>query len=296
MVHNGIEYADMQLIAEAYYILKHGLGLEERKIHEVFASWNEGELNSYLIEITRDILGKVDKETGRPMVELILDTAGQKGTGKWTSQVALDLGVSAPTITEAVYARFISAIKDQRVEASKVLKGPEGKVKANKEDFIEAVRQALFASKICSYAQGFAMMKEASIEYGWDLNFGQIALMWRGGCIIRAQFLDHIKEAFDKDKDLENLLLAPYFKEAVERAQDSFRMVVSEAIRLGLPVAAFSSAISYYDSYRTKTLPANLIQAQRDYFGAHTYQRIDKKGTFHTEWLTEGQKVTSDPV
>jgi len=296
MVHNGIEYADMQLIAEAYYILKHGLGLEERKIHEVFASWNEGELNSYLIEITRDILGKVDKETGRPMVELILDKAGQKGTGKWTSQVALDLGVSAPTITEAVYARFISAIKDQRVEASKVLKGPEGKVKANKEDFIEAVRQALFASKICSYAQGFAMMKEASIEYGWDLNFGQIALMWRGGCIIRAQFLDHIKEAFDKDKDLENLLLAPYFKEAIERAQDSFRMVVSEAIRLGLPVAAFSSAISYYDSYRTKTLPANLIQAQRDYFGAHTYQRIDKKGTFHTEWLTEGQKVTSDPV
>lgn len=296
MVHNGIEYGDMQLISEAYYILKHALGLSAKEMHDVFAEWNKGELDSYLIEITRDILSKVDKETGEPLVELIMDTAGQKGTGKWTSQAALDLGIATPTITEAVFARYISAIKDERIAASKVLSGPDVKFEGNKEEFIEAIRQALFASKICSYAQGFAMMRQASEEYGWDLNFGDIALMWRGGCIIRAQFLETIKDAFDKDPELANLLLAPYFTEAVDKAQANWRLVVSTAINLGLPVPAFSSALAYFDSYRRETLCANMIQGQRDYFGAHTYNRIDKPGTFHTEWLSEDDEVTSDPV
>jgi 6-phosphogluconate dehydrogenase len=299
MVHNGIEYGDMQLISEAYYILKHALGMSAKEMQSVFAEWNKGELDSYLIEITRDILSKVDKETGQPMVDMILDTAGQKGTGKWTSQAALDLGIATPTITEAVFARCISAIKEEREEASKVFKGPEIKFEGDsdaREQFIEAIRQALFASKICSYAQGFAMMREASREYDWDLNFGDIALMWRGGCIIRAQFLDTIKEAFDKQPDLANLLMAPYFKEAVEKAQANWRLVVSTAINMGLPVPAFSSALSYFDSYRRVTLSANMIQAQRDYFGAHTYNRVDKPGTFHTEWLSTDDEVTSNPV
>jgi 6-phosphogluconate dehydrogenase len=296
MVHNGIEYGDMQLISEAYFIMKHTLGMSAKEMHDVFAGWNKGELNSYLIEITRDILSKVDKETGNPMVEMILDTAGQKGTGKWTSQAALDLGIATPTITEAVFARYISAIKDERVAASKVIKGPEAKFEGDKEAFLEAIRQALFASKICSYAQGFAMMKQASIEYGWNLNFGDIALMWRSGCIIRAQFLDTIKDAFDKDPELPNLLLAPYFREAVEKAQANWRLVVSTAVNMGIPVPAFSSALSYFDSYRRASLSANMIQAQRDYFGAHTYNRTDKEGTFHTEWLTPSDEVTSDPV
>ncbi len=296
MVHNGIEYGDMQLISEAYFIMKHTLGMSAKEMHDVFAGWNKGELNSYLIEITRDILSKVDKETGNPMVEMILDTAGQKGTGKWTSQAALDLGIATPTITEAVFARYISAIKDERVAASKVIKGPEAKFEGDKEAFLEAIRQALFASKICSYAQGFAMMKQASIEYGWNLNFGDIALMWRSGCIIRAQFLDTIKDAFDNDPELPNLLLAPYFREAVEKAQANWRLVVSTAVNMGIPVPAFSSALSYFDSYRRASLSANMIQAQRDYFGAHTYNRTDKEGTFHTEWLTPSDEVTSDPV
>ncbi|NLA84107.1 MAG: decarboxylating NADP(+)-dependent phosphogluconate dehydrogenase [Clostridiales bacterium] len=296
MVHNGIEYGDMQLISEAYFIMKHTLGMSAKDMHDVFAGWNKGELNSYLIEITRDILSKVDKETGNPMVEMILDTAGQKGTGKWTSQAALDLGIATPTITEAVFARYISAIKDERVAASKVIKGPEAKFEGDKEAFLEAIRQALFASKICSYAQGFAMMKQASIEYGWNLNFGDIALMWRSGCIIRAQFLDTIKDAFDNDPELPNLLLAPYFREAVEKAQANWRLVVSTAVNMGIPVPAFSSALSYFDSYRRASLSANMIQAQRDYFGAHTYNRTDKEGTFHTEWLTPSDEVTSDPV
>ncbi len=296
MVHNGIEYGDMQLISEAYYIMKHALGLSAKEMHDVFAEWNKGELDSYLIEITRDILSKVDKETGEPLVELIMDTAGQKGTGKWTSQAALDLGIATPTITEAVFARYISAVKDERVAASKVLSGPDVKFEGNKEEFIEAIRQALFASKICSYAQGFAMMRQASEEHGWDLNFGDIALMWRGGCIIRAQFLENIKDAFDKDPNLANLLLAPYFTEAVDKAQANWRLVVSTAVNMGLPVPAFSSALAYFDSYRRETLCANMIQAQRDYFGAHTYNRIDKPGTFHTEWLSEEDEVTSDPV
>ena len=285
MVHNGIEYGDMQLICEAYYIMKNALDMTADEMHEVFAEWNKGELDSYLIEITRDIFARKDQETGEPLVELIMDTAGQKGTGKWTSQTALDLGIAAPTIAEAVFARCISAIKDERVAASKVLSGPDGKYEGDKESFIEAIRQALYASKICSYAQGYAMMREAAREWGWELNFGDIALMWRGGCIIRAQFLQHIKDAFDAEPGLANLLLAPYFKEAVQKAQANWRLVISTATNLGIPVPAFSSALSYYDSYRRDRLSANLIQAQRDYFGAHTYNRTDKEGVFHTEWL-----------
>ncbi len=294
MVHNGIEYGDMQLICEAYYIMKHALGLTAEELHEVFSEWNKGELDSYLIEITSNIFSKVDKETKQPLVELIMDTAGQKGTGKWTSQAALELGIATPTVTEAVFARCLSAIKDQRVAAAKILTGPDGKYEGDRDEFIEAIRQALYASKICSYAQGFAMMREASKEWDWDLKFGEIALMWRGGCIIRAQFLEHIKDAFVENSDLPNLLLAPYFKEAVEKAQPGWRKVVSTATELGLPIPGFSSALSYFDGYRRARLSANLIQAQRDYFGAHTYRRIDKPGVFHTEWLTPGSEVTSD--
>lgn len=294
MVHNGIEYGDMQLICEAYYIMKHALGLTAVELHEVFSEWNKGELDSYLIEITSNIFSKVDKETKQPLVELIMDTAGQKGTGKWTSQAALELGIATPTVTEAVFARCLSAIKDQRVAAAKILTGPDGKYEGARDEFIEAIRQALYASKICSYAQGFAMMREASKEWDWDLKFGEIALMWRGGCIIRAQFLEHIKDAFVENPDLPNLLLAPYFKEAVEKAQPGWRKVVSTATELGLPIPGFSSALSYFDGYRRARLSANLIQAQRDYFGAHTYRRIDKPGVFHTEWLTPGSEVTSD--
>lgn len=286
MVHNGIEYGDMQLISEAYFIMKHVLGLSAQELHEVFAEWNKGELDSYLIEITADIFTKVDKETGKPLVDLILDTAGQKGTGKWTSQSALDLGVSLPIVTESVFARFISALKEERVKASKLLKGPEEKVyEGNKEELIEAVRKALYMSKICSYAQGFAQMRSASEEYDWNLRYGDIAMIFRGGCIIRAQFLQKIKDAYDHDPNLPNLLLDSYFKEIVERYQYALRQVLNVAIERGIAVPSFSSALSYYDSYRTETLPANLIQVQRDYFGAHTYQRIDKEGIFHTEWF-----------
>lgn len=286
MVHNGIEYGDMQLICEAYFIMKHVLGLDAQELHEVFAEWNKGELDSYLIEITTDIFTKIDEETGKPLVDVILDTAGQKGTGKWTSQNALDLGVPLPIITESVFARFISAMKEERVKASKLLQGPEVKAfEGNKEELIEAVRKALYMSKICSYAQGFAQMRAASEEYGWDLRYGDIAMIFRGGCIIRAQFLQKIKEAYDRDPQLANLLLDPYFKEIVEGYQSSLREVLSVAIGRGIPVPSFASAIAYYDSYRTETLPANLLQAQRDYFGAHTYERVDKEGTFHTNWM-----------
>jgi 6-phosphogluconate dehydrogenase len=286
MVHNGIEYGDMQLISEAYFIMKHVLGLSAQELHEVFAEWNKGELDSYLIEITADIFTKVDEETGKPLVDVILDTAGQKGTGKWTSQSALDLGVPLPIITESVFARFISAMKEERVKASKLLKGPEMKAyEGSKEELIEAVRKALYMSKICSYAQGFAQMRAASEEYGWNLRYGDIAMIFRGGCIIRAQFLQKIKDAYDRDPNLANLLLDPYFKEIVESYQSALRQVLAVAIERGIPVPCFSSALAYYDSYRTETLPANLLQAQRDYFGAHTYQRVDKEGFFHTEWL-----------
>lgn len=288
MVHNGIEYGDMQLISEAYFMLKHILGLSADELHHVFAEWNKGELDSYLIEITADIFTKIDDETGQPLVDVILDTAGQKGTGKWTSQSALDLGVPLPVVTESVFARFISAMKDERVKASQVLRGPsaqETPYEGDKEELIEAIRQALYMSKITSYAQGFAQMRAASIENKWNLDYGEIAMIFRGGCIIRAQFLQKIKDAYDRDPDLANLMLDEYFKEIVETYQSSLRKVLSIAMERGIPVPGFASALAYFDSYRTATLPANLLQAQRDYFGAHTYQRIDKEGIFHTEWM-----------
>ncbi|WP_368985276.1 NADP-dependent phosphogluconate dehydrogenase [Caldifermentibacillus hisashii] len=286
MVHNGIEYGDMQLIGESYFLLKNILGLSNDELHQVFSDWNQGELDSYLIEITRDIFTKIDEETGKPLVDMILDKAGQKGTGKWTSQNALDLGVPLPIITESVFARFISAMKDERVQASKILTGPtSGAFSGNRKEFIEQVRQALYFSKICSYAQGFAQMRVASEEYGWDLKFGEIAMIWRGGCIIRAQFLQKIKDAYDRDSQLKNLLLDPYFKDIADRYQESLRNVIATAVMNGIPVPGFSAALSYYDSYRTKNLPANLLQAQRDYFGAHTYERVDKEGIFHTKWI-----------
>ncbi|PHA01521.1 phosphogluconate dehydrogenase (NADP(+)-dependent, decarboxylating) [Bacillus pseudomycoides] len=287
MVHNGIEYGDMQLICEAYFFLKQTLDLTAEEFHEIFAEWNKGELNSYLIEITADIFTKKDEETGKPLVDVILDTAGQKGTGKWTSQSALDLGISLPIITESVFARCISALKEERVNASKVLSGPKDKpaLGIEKAELIEAVRQALYMSKICSYAQGFTQLKAASEEYDWNLDFGSISMLWRGGCIIRAAFLQNIKEAYENNTDLPNLLLDPYFKEIVESYQGGLRKIISLAVQQGIAVPAFSAAISYYDSYRTATLPANLLQAQRDYFGAHTYKRVDKEGTFHTKWI-----------
>ncbi|MFD0827765.1 NADP-dependent phosphogluconate dehydrogenase [Neobacillus sp. M.A.Huq-85] len=285
MVHNGIEYGDMQLISEAYFILKHVLGLQAQELHVVFAEWNKGELDSYLIEITADIFTKMDHATGKPIVEVILDAAGQKGTGKWTSQSALDLGVPLPIITESVFARYISAMKDERVKASNLLNGPEiRKFEGNREELIEAVRKALYMSKICSYAQGFAQMRLASEEYDWNLHYGDIAMIFRGGCIIRAQFLQKIKDAYDRDSNLSNLLLDSYFRDIVENYQSALRHVVTLSIGQGVAVPVFSSALAYYDSYRTETLPANLIQAQRDYFGAHTYQRVDREGTFHTVW------------
>ncbi|WP_307255773.1 NADP-dependent phosphogluconate dehydrogenase [Oikeobacillus pervagus] len=286
MVHNGIEYGDMQLIAEAYFLLKNVLGLQAEELHEVFADWNKGELDSYLIEITADIFTKKDEQTGRPLVDMILDKAGQKGTGKWTSQSALDLGVPLPLITESVFARFLSSLKKERVHASQLLKGPNmDGFEGDRQIFIEAVRKALYMSKICSYAQGFAQMKAASDEYGWDLRLGDIAMIFRGGCIIRAQFLQKIKEAFDRDANLANLLLDPYFKEIVGNYQAALREVIATAVKLGIAVPAFSAALAYYDSYRAEFLPANLIQAQRDYFGAHTYERVDQEGHFHTKWF-----------
>ena len=290
MVHNGIEYGDMQMIAESYFLMTHLLGMEPAEMHDVFKTWNEGELNSYLIEITRDIMAAVDPDTGKPMVDVILDTAGQKGTGKWTSQSALDMGTPAPTVAEAVFARFMSAVKAERVAASQVLEGPSPAYEGDKQALIEDIRQALWASKICSYAQGFHLLKMAAGEYGWDLQYGAIALMWREGCIIRAQFLGRIKEAFDEEFDLANLLLAPYFKEAIDRSQAAWRRVVALAVTNGIPVPAFSSALAYYDGYRNARLPANVLQAQRDYFGAHTYERVDRpRGEFyHTNWTGRG--------
>jgi 6-phosphogluconate dehydrogenase len=287
MVHNGIEYGDMQLICEAYWLLKNALGLSNSDLYDVFENWYAGELNSYLIEITRDIFSVKDPETGKEMVDLILDTAGAKGTGKWMSQLALDLGVPSTLVTEAVYARCLSATKDARVRASKVLTGPSGKYTGPRSEFIEQVRQALYASKICSYAQGYVQMQAAAVEHKWPLEFGPIALLWRGGCIIRAVFLERIKEAFDADPNLENLLLAPYFKAVIDQTQAAWRNVVSTAVNLGIPAPAFATALAYYDGYRSACLPANLLQAQRDYFGAHTYRRVDKpgEGPFHTDWL-----------
>ena len=286
MVHNGIEYADMQMICEAYFLMSQLLERTPAEMHAIFTEWNRGELNSYLIEITADIMANTDPDTGKPMIDVILDTAGQKGTGKWTSQVSLDLGIPAPTIAEAVFARIVSAVKAERVAAARILSGPSVTFSGNKKEFIEMIRQALFLSKICSYAQGFQLISAASDAYGWDINPGTVSLLWRGGCIIRAQFLGKIKAAYDKKPELQNLLLDNYFKTAVEKGQQSWRRVIAVAVEHGIPVPAFGSALAYYDSYRRERLPANLLQAQRDYFGAHTYERLDKpRGEFfHTEW------------
>ena len=288
MTHNGIEYGDIQLIAEAYNLMKNVLGMDAKELGETFLQWNQGKLNSYLIEITADIFTQMDA-TGNPLVEMVLDEAAQKGTGKWASQSALDLGIPASTIAEAVFARCISAIKEERVQAAKVIKGPHEKYEGNKEALLEAIKQALYAAKICSYAQGFSLMREAAKKYNWHLDLGRISMLWRGGCIIRAKFLHRINEAFQREPNLSNLLLDPYFKEAVEKVQNKWRKVVIVATELGIPVPGFSSALTYFDSYRTLRLPANLIQAQRDYFGAHTYRRVDKEGTFHTEWMLKGR-------
>ncbi|PCS01266.1 NADP-dependent phosphogluconate dehydrogenase [Lactococcus fujiensis] len=287
MVHNGIEYGDMQLIAESYDLLKRVLGLSNAEIQEIFEEWNEGELDSYLIEITKEVLKRQDDEGEGYIVDKILDKAGNKGTGKWTSQSALDLGVPLPLITESVFARYISTYKDERVKASKVLAGPSTHFTGDKKEVVEKIRQALYFSKIMSYAQGFAQLRKASAEFDWDLPYADIAKIWRAGCIIRAQFLQKITDAFNKDKDLENLLLDEYFVEITKKYQASVRDVVALAVQTGTPAPTFSSAIAYYDSYRSENLPANLIQAQRDYFGAHTYERTDKPGTYHYDWYTE---------
>lgn len=294
MVHNGIEYGDMQLICEAYQILKDFVGLNYEEMYNVFKEWNEGELDSYLIEITRDILAYKD-EDGEPLVEKILDTAGQKGTGKWTVLASLDVGAPLTLIGEAVYGRTLSSMKEERVEASKVLSGPKSKFVGDKKVFIEDLRNALYASKIVSYAQGYVLMRYAAKEYGWKLNNGGIALMWRGGCIIRSIFLGKIKEAFDKNPDLTNLLLDPFFKGKIEASQESWRRVVAAAVSNGIWIPALSTALNYFDGFRNGRLPANLLQAQRDYFGAHTYERVDKpRGQFfHTNWTGRGGTTAS---
>ena len=294
MVHNGIEYGDMQLICEAYQVMKDLLGMNAGEMHEVFAEWNKGDLDSYLIEITRDILAYQDSD-GKPVVDKILDTAGQKGTGKWTAVAALDQGIPLTLIGEAVFARCLSAQKDERVAASKILQGPKPAFKGDKKAFIENLRKALFASKVVSYAQGYALMRSASEEYKWDLNYGNIALMWRGGCIIRSVFLGKIKEAFDKNPDITNILLDPYFTNKLEEAQNGWRDVVSQAMLNGISMPCLTSALCYYDGYRSERLPANLLQAQRDYFGAHTYERVDKpRGEFfHTNWTGRGGDTVS---
>ena len=294
MVHNGIEYGDMQLICEAYQLLKDGLGLSAAELHDVFKEWNTGELDSYLIEITRDIFGKLD-EDGSAIVDKILDTAGQKGTGKWTAISALDLGMPVTLIGEAVFARCLSAMKDERVSASKVLAGPKPTTVQDRKAFIEDVRCALYCSKMISYAQGYMLLREAAKENKWNLNFGGIALMWRGGCIIRSQFLSKIKDAYDKNPSLTNLLLDEFFSSTLMKYQESWRRGIIAGIQAGVPTPAFSTALSFFDGFRTERLPANLLQAQRDYFGAHTYERTDKpRGDFfHTNWTGKGGRISS---
>ena len=294
MVHNGIEYGDMQLISEAYNLMKNLLGMDADEMYQVFTDWNQGDLDSYLIEITRDILGYKD-EDGGPLVEKILDTAGQKGTGKWTGIEALNLGIPLTLIGESVFARCLSALKEERVEASKVISGPEPSFGGDKAAFIEDIKSALYASKIVSYAQGYTLMREAAKEYNWHLNYGGIALLWRGGCIIRSVFLSKIKDAFDSNPELPNLLLDPFFKDKVEAAQAGWRRVVATALTNGIAVPAFTTALNYFDGYRSARLPANMLQAQRDYFGAHTYERVDKpRGEFfHTNWTGRGGDTSS---
>ncbi len=294
MVHNGIEYGDMQMICETYQMMKEGLGMTNQEMHTALADWNKGELDSYLIEITRDILGYQD-EDGNEVIDLILDTAGQKGTGKWTAIEALDLGQPLTLIAEAVFARCLSALKEERVAASKILSGPQTKFQGDKKAFLTDLRHALYAAKIVSYAQGYQLMRAAAAEHQWNLNYGGIALMWRGGCIIRSAFLGKIKEAFDNNPDLTNLLLDPFFEEAVQTAQASWRRVAMAAVELGIPIPAISTALTYFDGYRHARLPANLLQAQRDYFGAHTYERVDKpRGqVFHTNWTGRGGETAA---
>jgi 6-phosphogluconate dehydrogenase len=293
MTHNGIEYGDMQMICETYQMMKQGLDMTNREMHEVFVEWNKGELNSYLIEITSDILAYKD-EGGNEAIDIILDTAGQKGTGKWTVIEALNLGQPLTLIGEAVFARCLSALKEERSAASKVLKGPKAKFRGDRSKFIEDLRKGLYASKIISYAQGYQLLRSAAKEYKWNLNYGGIASIWRG-CIIRSVFLTKIKDAYDKNPDLENLLLDPFFKRAVQKGQTSWRRVVNTAFKLGIPAPAMSSALAYYDGYRSARLPANLLQAQRDYFGAHTYERVDKpRGEFfHTDWTGRGGQTSA---
>ena len=294
MIHNGIEYGDMQLICEAYHLMKEGLGMTADEMHEVFAEWNKGELDSYLIEITRDILSFKDTD-GEPLVEKILDTAGQKGTGKWTLINSAELGIPITLIGEAVYSRCISAMKEDRVAASKKLRGPKPTIRNDRTKFIADIRSALYASKIISYAQGFMLLRAAASDYEWKLKYGEIALMWRGGCIIRSQFLGKIKEAFDKRKRLPNLLLDPHFKREIRKCQKGWRNVVATAAKKGIPAPAFSTALNFFDAFRNERLPANLLQAQRDYFGAHTYERIDRERGefFHTNWTGRGGNVSS---
>jgi len=294
MVHNGIEYGDMQLICEAYNLMRTGLGMTADEIHKVFAEWQEGELNSYLVEITRDILAFKDTD-GQPLVDKILDTAGQKGTGKWTVMSSQELGIPITLMAEAVYARMISALKDERVAASKKLRGPQPAIKGDRVKIVEDIRKALYASKIVSYAQGYMLMRAAARQYGWNLNYGGIALMWRGGCIIRSVVLGKIKEAFEKNSKLANLMLDPFFRKALNGSHRSWRSVVDTAVKKGIPVPALSTALAFYDGYRNERLPANLLQAQRDYFGAHTYERIDKpRGEFHhTNWTGRGGETAS---
>jgi len=294
MVHNGIEYGDMQLISEAYHLMKNLLGMDADEMHQVLKEWNDGDLDSYLIEITRDILGYKD-EDGGPLVEKILDSAGQKGTGKWTGIEALNLGIPLTLIGESVFARCLSSLKEERVEASKILSGPVPHFNGDSTLFIDDIKSALYASKIVSYAQGYTLMREAAKEYDWKLNYGGIALLWRGGCIIRSVFLSKIKDAFDENPELPNLLLDPFFKEKVEAAQAGWRRVVSTALTNGIPVPAFTTALNYFDGYRSAQLPANMLQAQRDYFGAHTYERMDKpRGEFfHTNWTGRGGDTSS---
>jgi 6-phosphogluconate dehydrogenase len=293
MVHNGIEYGDMQLIAESYDILKRIGGLSAAELHQVFAEWNRGELESYLIEITADIFAKMDDETGQPLVEVVLDEAKQKGTGKWTSQSALDLGAPTPTINAAVESRIVSSYKAERVAASQVLSGPEVRFAGDRVALVRDLRDALYAAKICSYAQGFALLRAASQEYDYNLNYGEIARIWRGGCIIRAAFLDDIRAAFERNPDLSNLLMDVEFGQAVQSRQAALRRVIQTAVTNGVPCLALNSALAYFDAYRTARLPANLTQAQRDYFGAHTYRRLDKEGVFHTEWQPSVLETTA---
>jgi 6-phosphogluconate dehydrogenase len=296
MVHNGIEYADMQLIAEAYDLLRHGAGLEPGELAGVFDEWNQGDLESFLIEISATVLRREDPETGRPFVDVVLDEAEQKGTGRWTAQDGLELGVPLTAITEAVFARALSSRRALRLEAAGTLAGPVPTTSGRDDELVDDVRRALYASKVVAYAQGFEQMRAASAQEGWDLDMGSLATIWRGGCIIRARFLDRIRETHDEQPDLQNLLLAPYFRDAVADAQDAWRRVVVRAVELGIAAPAFSSSLAYYDGLRRERTPANLIQGLRDLFGAHTYKRVDREGAFHTRWGQDGAEVQTTPA